>query len=399
MRVFLSYASEDRKLVESIYLALRAQGHNVFFDRGELLPGEEYDVHIRRAIEKSQLFIFMLSPNSLDAGSYTLTEIAIAQKTWDRPADRVLPVVLHPVGMDQIPAYLRAVTFLEPEGNLKAGVADAVYRIGLARRRARLKKFAIGATAASIVFVGTYLYWTTRARRPETTGKDGAPAVIIPAGNFTMGDNEDAPLREVYLSAFYLDKYEVTVSRYTRFLKTTGGVKPPDRWEDARRDSAAELPVVGVDWHDADAYCRWAGKRLPTEAEWEKAARGVDGRNYPWGNEQPTPARANYGKSSSENPYQGGLAPVGAREAGRSPYGAEDLAGNASEWVADWFAEGFGGGDVRNPKGPESGTGKVIRGGGWYDPPDRLKSSRRMYASPTNRADDVGFRCAGDFAE
>jgi formylglycine-generating enzyme required for sulfatase activity len=399
MRVFLSYASEDRKLVEPIYLALRAQGHNVFFDRGELLAGEEYNVRIRRAIEKSQLFIFMLSPNSLDAGSYTLTEIDIAQKTWDRPADRVLPVVLQLVDLDRIPSYLRAVTFLEPEGNLEASVGDAVYRIGLARRRARLKTLAIGAAAASIVFVGTYLYWMTRARRSETAGKDGAPAVIIPAGNFTMGDNEESPLREVYLSAFYLDKYEVTVSRYARFLNTTGGVKPPDQWEDARLDSAAELPVVGVDWHDADAYCRWAGKRLPTEAEWEKAARGIDGRNYPWGNEQPTPARANYGKSSSENPYQGGLMAVGGREAGRSPYGAEDLAGNASEWVADWFAEGFGGSDVRNPKGPESGTGKVIRGGGWDDPPDRLKSSRRMYASPTNRADDVGFRCAGDIAE
>lgn len=88
--------------------------------------------------------------------------------------------------------------------------------------------------------------------------------------------------------------------------------------------------------------------------------------------------------------------PVGGHEAGQSPYGAQDFSGNVSEWVADWYAEGFMRGDVRNPKGPESGTGRVIRGGGWYDPPDRLKSSRRMYASPTNRADDVGFRCAGD---
>ena len=137
MRVFLSYSAEDRKLVEPIYLALRAQRHSVFFDRGDLPPGEEFDVRIRRAIEKSQLFIFMLSPNSLDAGSYTLTELGIAQKTWEHPAGRLLPVVLRPIGFDQVPAYLKAITFLEPEGNMAAGVTDAVHRIALARWRSR----------------------------------------------------------------------------------------------------------------------------------------------------------------------------------------------------------------------------------------------------------------------
>lgn len=396
MRVFLSYASEDRKLVEPIVLALRAQGHSVFFDREDLPPGEEYDVRIRRAIENSQLFIFMLSPNSLDAGSYTLTELAIAQRTWEHPAGRLLTVVLRPVGSDQVPAYLKAITLLQPEGNVAAGVADAVHRITVARRRARVKTIAIAVAAVGIVFAGAYGYWMKHPARLDITAKDGARAVIVPAGTFTMGDNEDAPLREIYLGGFFIDKQEVTVSRYAKFLKTTGGVRPPDYWDEARLDSAGELPVVGVDWHDADAYCRWAGKRLPTEAEWEKAARGADGRRYPWGNDEPTSARANFGKSSSESAYQGGLMPVGGHEAGQSPYGAQDFSGNVSEWVADWYAEGFMRGDVRNPKGPESGTGRVIRGGGWYDPPDRLKSSRRMYASPTNRADDVGFRCAGD---
>jgi formylglycine-generating enzyme required for sulfatase activity len=396
MRVFLSYASEDRNQAEAIYLSLRGQGHTVFFDRADLPPGEEYDARIRRGIERSQLLVFLISPYSLDAGSYTLTELDIAQKTWEHPNGKVLPVVVRPIPLDRIPPYLKSVTLLETDGNVVAAVADSVHRIALERRRAILRTVAKGLAIAGIVCAGAYFYWAHRQPSRETTGKDGAPAVIVPAGNFTMGDDEESPLREIYLDAFYIDKYEVTVSRYANFLKTTGGVRPPEGWEEATLDGAKDLPVVGVDWYDADAYCKWAGKRLPTEAEWEKAARGTDGRMYPWGNDEPTSLRANFGKSS-ENPYKGGLAPVGGREAGSSPYGAQDLAGNVAEWVADWLAEGFPRGDVRNPKGPEGGKGKVIRGGGWYDPPDRLKSSRRMQASPGNLAADVGFRCAKDF--
>ena len=396
MKVFLSYASEDRKVAEAIYLSLHGQGHTVFFDRTDLPPGQEYDARIRRGIEKSQLFLFLISPYALDAGSYTLTELGIAQKIWQHPAGRVLPVVVRSTPWDRIPPYLKSVTLLEPEGNLTATVADAVNRIAVARRRVVLRTVVKGLAIASTVGAAAYLYWAHREPAREIIGADGAPAVAVPAGNFTMGDDEESPLREIFLDAFYMDKYEVTVSRYAKFLKTTGGVTPPDGWEQASLEGANELPVVGVDWHDADAYCKWAGKRLPTEAEWEKAARGTDGRSYPWGKDEPTSSRANFGKSS-ESPYRAGLMRVGGYQAGSSPYGVQDLAGNAAEWVADWFAEGFRRGDVRNPRGPESGTAKVIRGGGWHDPADRLKASRRTQASPGNRADDVGFRCATNF--
>jgi len=174
MRVFLSYSSEDRKLVEPIYLSLRAQGHTVFFDRADLPPGEEYDARIREAIEKSQLFVFMLSPDSLKSGSYTLTELSIAQKTWEYPGGRLLPVVLRPMGLDQVPAYLKAITLLEPEGNVAASVADAVHRIAVARRRTVLKTLAKGLIVASIVCAGAYVYlvkrppkrWSARRRHP-----------------------------------------------------------------------------------------------------------------------------------------------------------------------------------------------------------------------------------------
>jgi len=397
MRVFLSYSSSDRTLVEPIYLALRAQGHTVFFDRADLPAGEEYDARIRQAIEKSQLVLFMVSPDSLDPGSYTLTELAIAQKTWGHPAGRVLPVILRPISLERIPPYLKSVTLLEPQGDLTASVADQVYRIAQARRRARLKN-AAAVLVAAVLCAGAYVYLMFRDPAAEIIGNDGAIAVVVPAGNFVMGDDVESPLREVYLDNFYIDKYEVTLSRYAKFIDATGGARPPEGWQQLHLESVGALPVVGVDWHDAEAYCRWAGKRLPTESEWEKAARGADGRKFPWGSEAPTPAHANFGKSA-DDPYIGGLAPVESRPAGKSPYGAHDMAGNASEWVSDWFAAGFVRGDVRNPKGPENGTAKVIRGGGWYDPPERLNSSRRMHASTTTRADDVGFRCAKDYRQ
>lgn len=399
MRVFLSYSSADRQIVEPVYFALRAQGHTVFFDRADLPAGEEYDARIRRAIEKSQLFVFMVSPESLKAGSYTLTELAIAKNTWPHPAGRVLPVVLRRVDLASVPAYLKAVTFLEPEGNLAAGVADAVHRLARERHQVRLRRGAQALTVVALIVGGIYIY--SGARRPPAPVRDPAPQgagkqdesmVMIAPGSFSMGDNEESPQREVYLDGFYIDKFEVTVADYARFLEATRGVRAPEGWEQAGAADGA-LPVIGVDWHDAQAYCAWAGKRLLTEAEWERAARGAAGRPYPWGGDEPSPVHANFAKSAAR-PYQGGLAPAGAASMGKTPEGVYDLAGNAAEWVADWYAEGFARGDVRNPKGPASGTAKVIRGGGWTDPAPRLKSTRRMYASPDSRADDVGFRCA-----
>lgn len=393
MRIFLSYASQDRALVEPIYLALRAQGHRVFFDRADLPPGEEYDIRIREAIENSDLLVFALSPDALDAGSYTLSELGIAQKTWEHPTGKVLPVMLRRVGADRIPPYLQSVTYLETQGNVTATLADAVHRIAVRRARERLARAATALAVAAVVGLGVYAWWAYRGPAPVTIGKDGAPATMVPAGAFAMGDDDESPRREIYVDAFYLDTYEVTTARYAKFLEATGSVRRPEQWEDLAPDRDGGLPVVGVDWRDADAYCRWAGRRLPTEAEWEKAARGTDGRAYPWGNDEPTAARARFAGDQT-SPYKGGRATVGSHPAGESPYGVHDLSGNAAEWVADWYAEGFARNDVRNPRGPETGTARVIRGGGWRDPAGRIKSTKRYFASPENTSDDIGLRCA-----
>jgi len=394
MKIFLSYSSSDRALVEPILFALRAQAHEVFFDRSDLPPGEEFHVRIRQAIEASDLFIFFISPDSVGDDKYTLSELDIARKNWAYPAGRVLPVMLRAIPLDSVPAYLKTVTILDPAGNDAASVADAVYRIDLHRRRRRWMVVLGGLLAVAALAVAGTTYWRSMDKR-EISGKDGAPALLVPQGKFLMGDDEVLPRKEIYLDAFYMDKYEVTTALYAKFLKATGAAMQPEGWETVDLATRGDRPVVGVSWFEADAYCRWAGRRLPTEAEWEKAARGTDGRAYPWGNDKPDPNLATFGRKSSLDPYAQGLSPVGSHEAGGSPYGIHDLAGNASEWVSDWYMDGYVPGQVMNPTGPAKGDGKMLRGGGWHDAPGELSSTKRWHANPADhRSDDLGFRCA-----
>jgi formylglycine-generating enzyme required for sulfatase activity len=395
MKIFLSYASEDRAAADRIRHALHADGHDVFFDREDLPAGQEFHTRIRRGIEQSDLVVFLVSPQALDAGSYTLNELSIAEKTWRAPGGRVLPVILERVPIEAMPAFLRSVTFLETSGNVPAAVVDAVHRLALDRRRRRLWKLAPAAVIAALAVVWGLERFGSREPAAARVGEDGAPAVLVSAGVFTMGDDEASPRRDVYVDAFYMDRFETTVARYAQFLASTRVQDLPDYWDTVDSVRHADLPVIGVDWRDADAYCRWAGRRLPTEAEWEKAARGAGERRYPWGDASPTLDHANYYNTSPE-PYGGGLAAVGTHVAGSSPFGVEDLAGNAAEWVADWYSESFAAGDDYNPQGPADGQGRVIRGGGRYDPEYRITATARYYASPETRADDIGFRCADD---
>lgn len=391
MKIFLSYASQDRAAAQSIYLALRDQGHRVFFDRTDLPAGEEYHNRIRMGIEDSHLFLFLISPNAIDSGSYTLTELSIAEKA----KVKLLPVALGKLDVGQLPASLKAVTFLESDGNLPAAVAAEVYRMASAVRRKRLK-YIVAAAAIVLVISGAAFYGMKGRSKNDNIGKDGAPAALISSGVFIMGNDEDSPRREVFVDAFYLDKYEVTVARYAAFVKASGNVGAPEEWNTVDVERDAELPVIGVDWQDANGYCQWAGRRLPTEAQWEKAARGSDERKFPWGNDAPTDERARFLKAYQTPVYKDGVAPVGSHPKGVSPFAIHDLSGNAWEWVADWFSESFPRADVRNPKGPDSGSAKVLRGGGWYDPPERVTATKRMHAPPEHRDDSVGFRCARD---
>jgi formylglycine-generating enzyme len=236
------------------------------------------------------------------------------------------------------------------------------------------------------------------------TGKDGAPMVLIPAGTFVMGapdsegNKDEHPRHQIMVDGFYMDKFEVTVARYAKSMRSGNNRKPAGwDWVDSKKHS--KLPVVGVDWHDAMAYCEWAGKRLPTEAEWEKAARGRDERKYPWGNEQPTAMLANFGKEGHYpiDVYNYDLAPVDSHDAGNSPYGLHHMAGNVLEWTADWYDKNYySKSPERNPTGPSRSDFRVLRGGCYANGATDVRSSVRRGVAADVQGHPFGFRCAQD---
>ncbi len=236
--------------------------------------------------------------------------------------------------------------------------------------------------------------------------------VLIPAGPFSMGSNDglpnERPERQVTLDAFYIDRQEITIARYAQFLEATQR-KAPSTWDEDAVAAAGDRPVVGVNWFDAEAYCKWTGARLPTEAEWEKAAKGTAARRFPWGDMQPFVDIANYNRgiwvseTITLSPVTGGVEGMsvrhGLKEGGRSPYGLFHMAGNAAEWVADRYdREYYAKAPATNPPGPSDGEKRVVRGGSWADLPTALRVSARVSAEPEFRDRTVGFRCASTSA-
>jgi len=231
-------------------------------------------------------------------------------------------------------------------------------------------------------------------------GADGNEMVLIPAGPFIMGGGEgsefdEMPQHNVYVSAFYMDKYEVTNENYQRFIRGTQyhSQTIPFFQDDVSLLFGPKQPAVGVSWDDALTYCKWSEKRLPTEAEWEKAARGEDGRVWPWGNSF---GSGNANILGDEDGYKY-TAPVGSFESGRSPYGLYDMAGNVSEWVSDWWEQSsYKTAVFKDPKGPEAGRDHVYRGGSWNDADSGVRTAKRYAAKPHRTDAILGFRCAKD---
>lgn len=229
--------------------------------------------------------------------------------------------------------------------------------------------------------------------------------VLIPGGEYVRGRShalpddglkwvpdlvkDDQPAKPIKLAPFYLDTYEVTNADYARFVRSTGRPAPYN-WPAGKLPVGKEnLPVNAVTWNDAAAYAKWAGKRLPTEAEWERACRGSTQKaKFPWGEKAPSAKEARFG--TFEGPQVVG-------KCAANEFGLFDMSGNVWEWTADWYdRQYYEKSPDENPKGPASGQYKVIRGGSWADVPKYLTCAYRSWARPAERSPNIGFRCAKD---
>jgi len=223
--------------------------------------------------------------------------------------------------------------------------------------------------------------------------KDGTVLVYVPGGEFTLGaddiTDEEKPIHRVRLTPFWISKYPVTNDQYRRYLDENPNQQEPEYWNH-RQFNQPQQPVVGVSWEEAVAYCRWAGLELPSEAQWEAAARGQDQRRYPWGNEEPNASLANFGGTEAKT------TPVGSYPGGAGPYGTLDQAGNVWEWCADvWDRRAYEGREGQLD--PVATTGeaavRVLRGGSWAVVARSLAAAYRFRDLAGNRYRFIGFRC------
>ena len=247
--------------------------------------------------------------------------------------------------------------------------------------------------------------WGTPPKKTAPASYSGM--VLIPKGAFEMGSRRslrelnpvaifqadrhmlgpEDPAHEVILDEYYIDIHEITNADYKKYLAATGSKNLPRYWDDSNFNQS-DQPVVGVTWKEAQDFCQWGNKQLPTEAEWEKAARGKRPVKYPWGDEEPDKTRANF------NNHIGKTTTVGSYPTGKSDYGVFDLSGNVAEWVQDWhFPEYYLFSPKENPPGPEKGHYKIIRGGNWKNNAEDVNLTYRNATVPKARSKTVGFRC------
>ena len=261
-----------------------------------------------------------------------------------------------------------------------------------------------------------FLLFTSGCASLQTGGGPGSEMVEVPAGPFTMGavidnpnewgDTDEEPVHTVDLDAFLIDKYETTAAEFSEFLNAhphyapafieTGPAVTIEKVDGLYRprEGLERHPANRISWYGADTYCRWRGKRLPTEAEWEKAARGTDRRTFPWGEQHPDNSLATYRRPFSKMGFKA-MEPVDSMPQGVSPYGAHHMAGNVWEWVSDWYSDVYY--EVspqKNPQGSEQGEHKVMRGGNWYYKAYYMRTTYRFNDPPETFKVWQGVRCA-----
>lgn len=430
--VFICYAREDQDFVFRLANDLKSCGVPVWLDQWDIPQGANWIRTISKAIDDCARFLLILSPAAIESDD--------VQGEWLTALDKrktVIPVLYQDC---EIPPRLRVVQRFDftSTAHGREALSQLVSALGgesspppkpppsqepppvQPERRGWLSwftmprvriAFSLSISFAALFFAMAYLLPGQNVKKqdlPAAVPPPPPPAVIappsrgkmvsIPAGKFWMGcnetidkncDDDEKPGHEVFLDAYSIDQYEVTVAEYRQCVEAKecaplNNISSSCNWGKGDRD---HHPANCVDWAQAQAYCQWAGKRLPTEAEWEKAARGdKDQRIYPWGSEWDA-NKANAGSS--------GTVPVGSYAAGVSPYKVHDMAGNVWEWVQDWYEQAYyKRGMTQNPKGPDTGTDRIVRGGSWGDVARDLRVSGRYGNDPGVRVDGFGFRCA-----
>lgn len=444
---FICYAHENIRFVERLAQKLQEHGVPVWLDQWEIAPAESWDVAITRAVRECSHFLLVLSPPAVR--SWSVRQQYLLAKETNKI---VVPILRQPC---QVPVELRPVPPLDFTADeldwplshlLRSYFPEQARPVESPSTSWSIRKFLtssrwppLGSTVTTpwlgpsilllALFVSTLFLWPSEANdfSPPTLALetlaviptatplpfvrpiDNKAMAFVPAGKFLQGspetdpeaDRDEMPQRQVYIAAFWIDQTEVTNGDYRRCV-SAGGCTPSR--DQGHAFAGVDYPVVGVDWFQAVSYCQWAGGRLPTEAEWEKAARGTDGRIYPWGNLFDG-SRLNscdqnciqdWRDSGANDDYKY-TAPVGSYPAGASPYGVLDMSGNVWEWVFDWYAEDYyQHGPLENPQGPAFGQQRVIRGGSWHYAGRNLRAVNRHKDIPTFRYDKIGFRCVVD---
>ncbi len=446
-QVFISYASEnihsttsDRQVADQICFALESQGIRCWIAHRDILPGAPWMDAITDAVDQAKIIILVFSANT-EKSKWVKDEIGLAldeDKTiipfriqdvspqralkllkvrcqWmdafipplEKHVENLVKIVSRHLGLE--PAIkIKKEKINELPGAVRVQPAAKEVKPGKENRKEApdmpddVKKVL---AAAQKVEKNKNGYW-------EAFYQDGIVMVYIPPGEFMMGQTaeekkwlidqigkekynsyytNELPLHKVYLEGYWMGKYEVTFSQYDRYCNETKIEKPGDKgWGRENR------PVINVSWTEAAAYCQWLSDKtgllfkLPTETQWEKAARGNDQRKYPWGSQEPDKNLANFSVNI------GTTTPVGSYPAGASPYGLLDMAGNVWEWCSDWYEAGYyKNSPQKNPAGPNSGSDRVVRGGSWYSEARNLRCAYRHDYGPSSRF-NLGFRLRQD---
>jgi len=400
-KLFISYAHKDKNWLDQLLVHLRPlkqQKKVALWTDREIPIGAEWHAEIESALKDADVAVLLVTPAFIDSGfihDIELPELLKKHVVWiamesslytHTPLAKLQCVnnPSKPLGDSRGNARNRALVDI-CEKILEVATRVPIRADDTPSMPSSASSNSVPVATASGERVGT----PHISFEPRTNSKDAAEIIWIPAGTFQMGDVEqkDNPQRIVTLDGYWIYKTPVTVTQYRQFCSETNREMPdaPD-WGWIEKH-----PIVNVNWIDATAYCDWAGMHLPTDAQWEKAARGTDGRMYPWGDEWDDSKCAN--SAGSYNPKS--TSPVGSYREGASPYGVLDMSGNVCEWCEDWYASDyFATENPIGPTGPDAGKGRVLRGGSWAEyKTSHFICALRNDSPPATKDKRVGFRC------